>query len=129
METQPSLLKEFSRTFNWELQAPEKIAVGLAILGDGLMETSQPCPNGLQYSVTTPKSNSKGPIQYCQGGSVTRFDLLNQAVMSLKVKPNAPVAPVLFQASAGPLSKRSVAPIAVLLVVCFLGCNRLCVYR
>lgn len=105
METQPSLLKEFSRTFNWVLQAPEKIAVGLDILGDGLMETSQPCPNGLQYSVTTPKSNSKAQIQYCQGGSETRFDLLNQAVMSLKVEPNAPVAPVLFQASAGPLSK------------------------
>lgn len=110
MKTQPELLKELPRTFNWELKAPEKIAVGLDILGDGLVETSQPCPNGLLYSVATSKANSKGQTQYCQGGSVTRFDLLDQAVVSLTVKPNVSVTPVLFQASAGPLSKNLFKP-------------------
>lgn len=105
IETQPSLLTEFTRTFTWEVKAPEKIAVGLDILGDGLTEASQPCPNGLQYSVATSKTSSKGSTLYCQGGSVTRLDLLNQAVVSLQVKPKAQVKSVLFQASAGPLSK------------------------
>lgn len=136
-----ALLKEFSRTFSWELQAPEKIVVGLNILGDGLLETSQPCPNGLQYSVATSKSSSKGLIQYCEGGSLTRFDLLNQAVISLNVKANALVTPGLFQFSAGPLSKtffffflnknwvESVAPPAVVLVVSFFQARAGCVYR
>lgn len=110
MKTQPELLTELTRTFNWEIKAPEKIAVGLDVLGIGLVETSQPCANGLVYSVATSKANSEGQTQYCQDGSVTRFDLLNQAVVSLKVKPNAPVASVLFQASAGPLSKNLFQP-------------------
>lgn len=105
MDTQPSLLKELSRTFSWELQAPEKVVVSLDVLGEGLMEASQPCPNGLHYSVSMSKDGSKAPVQYCPGGSLTRFDLLNQAVVSLTVDANAPVPPVLFQASAGPLSK------------------------
>lgn len=67
---------------------------------------SQPCPNGIQYLVATSKTNDKGRIQYCEGGSVTRFDLLNEAVVSLQVKPKAQVDSVLFQASAGPLSKK-----------------------
>lgn len=112
MDTQPSLLKELSRTFSWELQAPEKVAVGLDVLGDGLMETSPPCPNGLHYSVTTSKASSKAPVRYCQGGSLTRFDLLNQAVVSLEVDANAPVPAVLFQTSAGPLSKTKLAAAA-----------------
>lgn len=105
VETQPALLKELTRTFTWELKAPEKVAVGLDVLGDGLRETSQPCPNGLQYSVATSKSTSKAQTQYCQGGSLTRFDLLEEAVISLKVKANVAVTSMLFQASAGPLSK------------------------
>ncbi|XP_034747156.1 CUB domain-containing protein 1 isoform X1 [Etheostoma cragini] len=104
---QPAILKEFSRTFTWELKAPEKTVVSLDILGEGLMETSQPCPNGFQYSVTTSKTNAKGRTQYCRGGSVTRFDLPNGAVMSLHVEPNAQVDSILFQASAGPLKGRT----------------------
>lgn len=107
VETQPSILSEFARTFTWELKAPEKIVVGLDILGDGLMETSQPCPNGLQYLVETSKTNGNGRTQYCQGGSVTHLDLLNQAVVSLQVKPKTKVESVLFQASAGPLKGRT----------------------
>lgn len=80
--------------------------MGLDILGEGLMETSQPCPNGFQYSVAISKTNSKGRTQYCQGGSMTRLDLPDQAVVSLQVKPKAQVKSVLFQASAGPLSKK-----------------------
>lgn len=97
---------EFTRTFTWELKAPEKIAVGLDILVEGLMETSQPCANGIQYSVAISKTNGKGRTQYCQGGSVTRLDLPDQAVVSLQVKPKVQVTSVLFQASAGPLSKK-----------------------
>lgn len=107
VETQPSLLTEFSRVFTWELNAPEKTAVGLDILGEGLMVTTQPCPDGFQYSVTTSKADSKGPTQYCRGGSVTRLDLPNKAVVSLQVKPKTQVDSTLFQASAGPLKGRT----------------------
>lgn len=107
VETQPSILTEFSRTFTWELKAPEKTVVGLDILGEGLMETSKPCPNGFQYSVTTSKTNSKDQTQYCRGGSVTRLDLLSEAVVTLQVKPKAQVESLLFQASAGPLKGRT----------------------
>ncbi|XP_071356553.1 CUB domain-containing protein 1 [Trachinotus anak] len=106
-ETQPSLLTEFTRTFTWELKAPEKTVVSLNILGQGLMETSQPCPNGYQYSVVTSKTSSKGRTQYCRDGSVTHLDLPNDAVVSLQVKPKAQVESVLFQASAGPLKGRA----------------------
>ncbi|XP_040909666.1 CUB domain-containing protein 1 [Toxotes jaculatrix] len=107
VETQPSILTDFTRTFTWELKAPEKTVVSLDILGEGLMETSQPCPKGLQYSVATSKTNSEGQSQYCQGGSVTRLDLPNQAAVSLQVKPKVQVDSVLFQASAGPLKGRT----------------------
>lgn len=101
-ETQPSILTEFTRTFTWELTAPKKIAVSLNILGEGLLETTQPCSNGCQYSVT----NGKDQTRYCRGGSVTTLDLLDKAVVSLKAKPKAQVEDVLFQASAGPISKK-----------------------
>ncbi|XP_047461686.1 CUB domain-containing protein 1 [Mugil cephalus] len=103
----PSILTEFSRTFTWEVRAPEKTVVSLNILGEGLMETSQLCSKGFQYSVATSKTSSKAPTLYCQGGSVTQFDLPSQGVVSLLVKPTAKVAPV-FQASAGPLKGRTV---------------------
>ncbi len=70
------------------------------------METSQPCPNGLTYLVQMSKTNGNGGTQYCQGGSVTRLDLLDQSVVSLQVKPKTQIESVLFQASAGPLSKK-----------------------
>lgn len=85
---------------------PKKTVASLNILGEGLLETSQPCTNGFQYSVAASKTNSKGGTRYCQGGSVTRLDLVNQAFVSLEVKPNAEVKSVLFQASAGPLSTK-----------------------
>ncbi|KAM6974153.1 CUB domain-containing protein 1 isoform 1-T2 [Tautogolabrus adspersus] len=107
VETQPSILSELTRTFTWELKAPEKTVVSLDILGDGLMETSQPCPDGFQYSVTTSQTNGKSQTEYCRGGSVTRLDLPNEAVVSLQVKPKAQVESVLFQASAGPLKGRT----------------------
>ncbi|KAM9838797.1 CUB domain-containing protein 1 isoform 2-T2 [Aulostomus maculatus] len=103
VEAQPALLHQFARTFTWEITAPEKTVVGLNILGKGLMETSQPCQNGYQYSIT----NSQVQTQYCQGGSVTHLDLLNEAVVSLQVKPNTQVGSALFQASAGPLKGRT----------------------
>ncbi|XP_075961597.1 CUB domain-containing protein 1 [Anarhichas minor] len=101
VETRPSILTEFSRTFTWELKAPENTLVGLDILGDGLIETSQPCPDGSQYSLTTSKTSTKDQTQYCQGGSETRLEAPNGAVVSLQVKPN--FESVLFQTSAGPL--------------------------
>ncbi|KAM8839979.1 CUB domain-containing protein 1 [Spinachia spinachia] len=107
VETQPSLLSEFSRTYTWELKAPEKTAVGLDILGDGLVETSQPCVDGFQYSLTTSKTNTRGRTTYCRGGSRTRLDGINGAVVSLQVEPKALVESVLFQASAGPLKGRT----------------------
>ncbi|XP_068432185.1 CUB domain-containing protein 1 [Clinocottus analis] len=105
--TQPSILAELSRTFSWELKAPEKTLVGLDVLGDGLIGTFQPCADDFQYSVTTSKTNADGRIQYCRGGSETRLEALNGAVVSLQVKPKAVVDSVLFQASAGPLKGRT----------------------
>lgn len=101
VEAPSSILTELNRTFTWKLNTPEKTFVGLNILGEGLIETSQPCPDGFQY-LTTSKTVE---TQYCRGGSVTRFDLPSEATVSLQVKPNAQIPPVLFQASAGPLSK------------------------
>ena len=37
---------------------------------------------------------------------MTTLDLLDKAVVSLKAKPKAQVEDVLFQASAGPISKK-----------------------
>ncbi|XP_061598151.1 CUB domain-containing protein 1 [Cololabis saira] len=104
VEVSSSLLKEFSRTFTWELKAPEKTLVSLSILSNGVMESSQPCPDGLQYSVTT--AESKGPTLYCEGGSVTELELLHQAVVSLQVKPNVQLQDNLFHATAGPLKRK-----------------------
>ncbi|KAL7382244.1 hypothetical protein ABVT39_019415 [Epinephelus coioides] len=105
IETQPSFLTELSRAFTWELKAPEKTAVGLDVLGDGLMETTQQCPDGFQYLVTT--AIGTGQTQYCRGGSVTRLDLPNEAVVSLQVGSKTQVDSVLFQVSAGPLKGRT----------------------
>ncbi|KAG7500746.1 hypothetical protein JOB18_028164 [Solea senegalensis] len=106
IEAQP-ILSELSRTFTWELKAPEKTVVSLDILGKGLVETSKPCTDGFQYSVATSKTSSKGRSQYCRDGSLTRLDLPDQASVSLQVKPKAQVESMLFQASAGPLKGRT----------------------
>ncbi|KAF7664085.1 hypothetical protein LDENG_00190760 [Lucifuga dentata] len=109
-ETQPSILSEFTRTFIWDLKAPEKTVMSLHILGEGLVETSKPesCSDGFQYSVTSSELNGIVQTQaYCRGGSVTHLDLANEAVsVSLKVNPKAQAVPVLFQASAAPLKDR-----------------------
>lgn len=109
VETQPSILTEFARNFTWEIKAPERTVVRLDILGDGLVETSLPCPNGFQYSAAMSKTNSKGRTEYCRGGSVTYLDLVDQAVVSVQVKPKTQVEPVLFKASAGPLGKKTMS--------------------
>ncbi|XP_072226330.1 CUB domain-containing protein 1 [Leuresthes tenuis] len=108
VDVQSSMLTEFTRTFIWELKVPEKTVVTVNILGSGLTEMSQSCPDGLQYSVATSKTSSKGLTQYCHGGSVTQLDLANEAVVSLQVKPNTQEVPVSFQFSAGPLKGRTV---------------------
>ncbi|XP_057684369.1 CUB domain-containing protein 1 isoform X2 [Corythoichthys intestinalis] len=108
IETQPSLLNEFSRTFIWTIKAPEKTVVGLDVLGEGLRKTSQPCSDGYQYSVAAFEGGSKADTLYCKAGSVTHLDLLDQAVVSLQVKPKTQVESVVFQASAGPLKGRTV---------------------
>uniref|UniRef100_A0A3P8SNR5 CUB domain containing protein 1a n=1 Tax=Amphiprion percula TaxID=161767 RepID=A0A3P8SNR5_AMPPE len=102
----PSILTELSRTFTVEVKAPEKTVVSLDVLGEGLMESSQPCTDGIQYSVVTSKTDSKSQTQYCGGGSVTRLDLLNEAAVSLPVLSNVQVT-TLFQASAAPLKGRT----------------------
>ncbi|XP_054461968.1 CUB domain-containing protein 1 [Anoplopoma fimbria] len=106
LEAQTSILPELSRTFTWELKAPEKTLVGLDILRQGLMETSQPCTDGFQYLVVISKTNTKGRTQYCPGGSETSLDAPNGAVVSLQVKPKALVES-LFQASAAPRKGRT----------------------
>lgn len=105
-ETQPSILTEFPRTFTWDLKAPEKTVVSLNILGDGLIQSPEPCADGFQYVTTTSKTEGQKKTQYCRGGSVTRLDLLNQAVVTVQIKPKAQIESVLFQASAGPLKGR-----------------------
>lgn len=82
--------------------------MALAILGKGLMESSQPCTDGFQYSVALAKTSGKGATLYCQDGSMTRLDLADQYVVSLQVQPKVQVESVLFQASAQPLSKSAV---------------------
>lgn len=105
VEVQSSMLTKFRRTFVWELKAPKKMFVSLNVLGEGLIEASQPCRDGLQYSVALSKTNIKDKTQYCRGGSVTLLKLVNEAVVFLDVKPEKQVDSVVFQASAGPLSK------------------------
>lgn len=96
-------LTEFTRTFILEVKAPEKTLVTLTKLSDGLLETSQPCLDGIQYSVNT--SKSKDPTLYCHGGPLNQLELLNEALVSVQVKANTQLDSVLFQTSAGPLSK------------------------
>ncbi|XP_054620617.1 CUB domain-containing protein 1-like [Dunckerocampus dactyliophorus] len=108
VETQPSLLSEFTRTFIWQIKAPAKTVVGLNVLGEGLREASRPCNNGYRYSVDTSGTNSKAETDYCKGGSVTHLDLFSDAVVSLQVQPKTKVESVVFQASAGPLKGRTV---------------------
>ncbi|KAM3858171.1 CUB domain-containing protein 1 [Diretmus argenteus] len=110
-DVQPAILKELPRTFTWDLKAPEKTVVALQILGKGLKETSEPssCPDGFHYSVAVAKSNGKVQTRaYCPDGSVTHLDLPNQSAVSLRVKPEADVVPVVFQVSAKPLKGRTV---------------------
>ncbi|KAM9737280.1 CUB domain-containing protein 1 [Menidia menidia] len=107
VEAQSSLLAEFARTFIWEVKAPKKTAVSLNKLGTGLTETSQPCPDGHQFSVAA-KTSSKSSTQYCHGGSLTQLDLTDGSVVSLQVQPNAQEVSVLFQLSAAPLKGRTV---------------------
>ncbi|KAM4724936.1 CUB domain-containing protein 1 [Anableps anableps] len=106
VEVQSSLLSEFTRTFIWKLNAPEKTLVSLDVLGAGLTDKApHPCPDGPQYTVITSEANREVPTLYCRGGLETRLDLPNQGVVSLKAKPNMEVASVLFQASPRPMMR------------------------
>ncbi|KAF7210897.1 CUB domain-containing protein 1 isoform X1 [Nothobranchius furzeri] len=100
VEAPASILQQFSRTFTWEVKVPEKTLVKLNVLGEGLIETSQPCPDGLRYTVATSKTNIKNWTHYCRGGTENVLKLLNQAVVSLEAQPKTKVQLVLFQATA-----------------------------
>lgn len=108
VETQSSLLSEFSRTFIWKVRAPEKTLVSLDVIGEGLDKTEKTCSDGLQYSVVTSQTSNTVPTQYCRGGPETRLELSNEGVVSIEAIPNKQVEALLFQASSGPM-KRSMA--------------------
>ncbi|XP_030004103.1 CUB domain-containing protein 1 [Sphaeramia orbicularis] len=96
-----SILPNFTRGLHWGLEAPEKTVVRLEIHGNGLMETTQPCTDGLQFSASNADSDE---TQYCRGGSVTHLDLLNGASIVVRVNPDVQVESV-FQAA--PLKGRT----------------------
>lgn len=108
VEAQISILAELSRTFTWDVTAPEKTAVSLNVLGDGLVQTSQPCSDGLQYAVIESKTSSQDWTRYCRGGSLTQLELFDHDVVVLQAAPNARMDSAVFQASAGPLKGRTV---------------------
>ncbi|XP_005754468.1 CUB domain-containing protein 1 [Pundamilia nyererei] len=99
LQTQPSILTNFARIFTWNLNAAQDTVVRLSIIEGGLTDTSQPCSDGHQFSVSTSIASSKAETQYCRGGSVNSLYLINPAVVSLQVKPKAQVVSELFQTS------------------------------
>ncbi|XP_029977107.1 CUB domain-containing protein 1 [Salarias fasciatus] len=106
VEAQMSILTELSRTFTWDVTAPEKTAVYLDVLGEGLVRASQPCSDGIQFALVDSQRGSQQPTQYCRGGSQTRLELTNQDVVVLQAAPKAQDT-VVFQASAGPLKGKT----------------------
>lgn len=80
---------------------PERTVVRLDIQGNGLSQSSGPCADGVQYSVS--KSRTDPVEQYCRGGPVSFLDVKNQAAVSLKFNPKSTVESAVFLAA--PLSK------------------------
>lgn len=93
----------------------------LSIIEGGLTDTSQPCSDGHQFSVSTSIASSKAETQYCRGGSVNSLYLINPAVVSLQVKPKAQVVSELFQTSVTQLSKNCLLNIDSLLIRSSIG--------
>lgn len=97
------LLTDLTRTFVWELTVPERTVVRLDIQGNGLSQSSGPCADGVQYSVS--KSRTDPVEQYCRGGPVSFLDVKNQAAVSLKFNPKSTVESAVFLAA--PLKGRT----------------------
>ncbi|XP_072304171.1 CUB domain-containing protein 1 [Eucyclogobius newberryi] len=98
-----NFFSDLPRTYIWELTAPPKTTLSLDPQGKGLSRTTGPCPDGVQLSVSTSKSDPEE--QFCRGGSLQMLEVKNGAVVKLKVNPKTTVDPTAF--TAAPLKGRT----------------------
>ncbi|KAI1901865.1 hypothetical protein AGOR_G00038830 [Albula goreensis] len=109
-QTQPSLFKDLSRTFIWQLTGPEETQLVLTFPEDGLkkIEPSETCPDQYQYTVVSTQPNGDVHTEkFCRTGPVSHVDLPNKAVVNLQVPGKEEVDQTLFEITSKPLVKRS----------------------
>lgn len=106
-EVLPDLFKDFQRSITWEIDIPERTVLTLEFPG-GLAELSgaENCPNGLQYSVGTGKSDGAVTTRrYCRSGAASRLELFGATTVNIDVPKEEEVEGKPFTAQTAPRGK------------------------
>lgn len=92
----------------WDISVPDRTVLTLEF-PTGLAELSgdQKCPDGLQLSVSTTKSDRTVKSQrYCRSGTVSRLELLGATTVNVEVPKEEELEGTPFTVRAAPRGKR-----------------------
>lgn len=106
-EVLPDLFKDFQRSITWDISVAERTVLTLEFpRGLAELSESKSCPDGLQYSVGTTKSDGTVKTQrYCRDGSVSRLELFGATTVDVDVPKEGEAEGTQFTANAAPRGK------------------------
>uniref|UniRef100_A0AAV2KBU2 Uncharacterized protein n=1 Tax=Knipowitschia caucasica TaxID=637954 RepID=A0AAV2KBU2_KNICA len=97
----PDDFKGFKRTVMWELNAPPKTSLTLDFLDSGLEETSGSCPGGVQYFISSSKTD--GPPKessYCPTTTPSTLKLHQRSSVVLEAAKDQDLPQTVFTVAA-----------------------------
>lgn len=107
-EVHSDLFEDFQRSLTWSISVPDRTVLTLEF-PTGLAELSgaHKCPDGLQLSVSTTKSDGTVKSQrYCRGGAVPRLELLGATTVNVQAPKEAELEGPAFTVRAAPRGRR-----------------------
>lgn len=108
-EVHPDLFQDFQRSLTWNISVPDRTVLTLDF-PTGLVELSgaQTCPNGLQFSVSTTKSDrTVQSRRFCRSGTASRLELLGATTVKVEVPKEGELEGAPFTVRAAPRGERA----------------------
>lgn len=107
-EVHSDLFEGFQRSLTWNIGVPDRTVLTLEF-PSGLAELSgaQKCPDGLQVSVSTTRSDRTVKSQrYCRSGTASRLELLGATSVTVEVPKEEELEGRAFTVTAAPRGAR-----------------------
>lgn len=106
-EVLPDLFEDFQRSITWNISIPERTVLTLEFpVGLAALSGAETCPNSLQYSVVTTKSDGTVKTQhYCKSGTVSHLEMFRATTVTVDVPKEEEVEGTLFTVKAAQRGK------------------------